>query len=240
MHILVVNDDGIDSEGLAVLAESAKEFGDVTVVAPTQQCSAMSLRITVFGDIAVRPAAAFPVDDVSAYSITGTPADCVKVGLYYLTEKPYDIVFSGINKGINTGLDICYSGTCNAGVEALFHGVPAIAWSQAPEMGFDLFRTHFSAIAKELMENRLPKNEIWNVNFPDATPETCKGILRERVPAPQVYYHDNYQKKEGMDGAFILTAEGYKVKEAPEGTDLHALLNGYISIGTYRNPVLLP
>lgn len=109
MRILVVNDDGIKAPGIKRLVQMAAGLGEVWVVAPAAQCSAMSHRITVRGDLEVKPYD-FPATGVTAYSVGGTPADCVKVALGYLmTEKP-DIVFSGINAGYNVGRDILYSG----------------------------------------------------------------------------------------------------------------------------------
>ena len=132
MRILVVNDDGIKAPGIKRLVQMAAGLGEVWVVAPAAQCSAMSHRITVRGDLEVKPYD-FPVTGVTAYSVGGTPADCVKVALGCLmTEKP-DIVFSGINAGYNVGRDILYSGTIGAAMEALCWGVPAIAFSVAEE-----------------------------------------------------------------------------------------------------------
>lgn len=105
MRILVVNDDGIKAPGIKRLVQMAAGLGEVWVVAPAAQCSAMSHRITVRGDLEVKPYD-FPATGVTAYSVGGTPADCVKVALGCLmTEKP-DIVFSGINAGYNVGRDL--------------------------------------------------------------------------------------------------------------------------------------
>ena len=108
MRILVVNDDGIKAEGIRRLAACAKKFGEVWVVAPARQCSAMSQRITVRENLEVRKAD-FPVMGVKAYSVDGTPADCVKVALNHLLPEKPDTVFSGINEGYNEGYDILYS-----------------------------------------------------------------------------------------------------------------------------------
>ena len=104
MRILVVNDDGIEAAGIVRLAAMAKELGEVWVVAPDAQCSAMSQRITVRGELQLQKRDDFPVDGVEAYSLSGTPADCVKVAVEYLMKEVLpDIVFSGINKGYNVG-----------------------------------------------------------------------------------------------------------------------------------------
>ena len=119
MRILIVNDDGIRSSGLISLARMAVELGEVWVAAPESQCSAMSHRISVFGAVGVQPEPDFPVNGVKAYSISGSPADCVKVALAYIMKERPDVVFSGINNGYNVGIDILYSGTVGAAMEAL-------------------------------------------------------------------------------------------------------------------------
>ena len=176
MRILVVNDDGIKAPGIKRLVQMAAGLGEVWVVAPAAQCSAMSHRITVRGDLEVKPYD-FPATGVTAYSVGGTPADCVKVALGCLmTEKP-DIVFSGINAGYNVGRDILYSGTIGAAMEALCWGVPAIAFSVAEKDECEVLNTYLEPVAKELISKTLPQNEIWNVNFPGCTLEEYKGIL---------------------------------------------------------------
>ena len=109
-RILVVNDDGIGAEGIVRLAAAAKNLGEVWVVATGQQCSAMSHCSTVRGSLQIRQED-FPVPGVMAYSVAGTPADCVKVGIRHLMQDRPDVVFSGINCGYNVGVDILYSGT---------------------------------------------------------------------------------------------------------------------------------
>ena len=129
MNILITNDDGINAQGIAVLARAAAEFGQVTLVAPARQCSAMSHRITLGRPLRLEQVD-FPVPQVEAYSLDGTPADCVKAALdAILTERP-DVVLSGINHGYNVGFDVAYSGTVGAAMEALMNGISAIALSQ--------------------------------------------------------------------------------------------------------------
>ena len=119
LNILIANDDGIDSPGIVRLAEAAAKFGSVWVAAPSSQCSGMSQKLTIFGEFPVsRPA--FPVSVMDAWSIGGTPADCVKLAVNFLMPVKPDVVFSGINFGYNTGFDIAYSGTVGAAMEARF------------------------------------------------------------------------------------------------------------------------
>lgn len=237
MRILVVNDDGITAPGICRLAKTAREFGEVWVVAPDSQCSAMSHRITLHGNLKVKEVP-FPIENVFAYSVSGTPADCVKAALLHVLPQKPDIVFSGINNGYNAGLDMLYSGTIGAAMEALVWGIPAIAFSSQCGEDYDVVDEHLYPIIKELLSQKLPVNEIWNVNFPCCALQELKGILRDRKPAQTQFYKDYYEKKELPDGGFVLTEVGVAITSGEEGTDIGAVLSNYISIGTVRNAVL--
>ena len=237
MRILVVNDDGIKSEGIRRLADMAAKLGEVWVVAPKSQCSAMSQRITVRGEIEVCPAS-FPVPAVMAYAVSGTPADCVKVALgYVMSEKP-DIVFSGINAGYNCGYDILYSGTVGAALEALMAGIPAIAFSCEMNGIYDAVDENILSITKKLLDNPPATNELWNVNFPGCRAGEVKGIIWDAKTAPQVFYRDHYEKRVNPDGSFVLTAGGIPVTSAPDNTDIHYVLERYISVGRIKNTII--
>lgn len=240
MRILVVNDDGIEAEGIRRLAEAAQTFGEVWVVAPKHQCSAMSSRITLRGEIEVRKET-FPVEGVTAYSVAGTPADCVKIALAELmTEKP-DIVFSGINHGFNAGIDIQYSGTVGAAMEALLSGVPAIAFSSEIHGSAQVVGEYLIPIAEKLLKQPLPANEIWNVNFPGCELSGLKGIRWGCTPAQTPFYRDHFQRVREEANGFVLSAAGIPVTTPfPEGTDAYAIQNGYISVGTIRSMILEP
>ena len=227
MKIWVVNDDGIDYEGIKVLVRHAKKFGDVTVIAPAGQCSGMSQHISM--DL-MEPGKEhermrktdFAVEGVTAYAIDGTPTDCVILATVLLDEKP-DIVFSGINHGENAGIDVLYSGTVGACMEALVQGYPAIAFSLKWEAtGYELVDETIDGIIGKLLTMKLPNNQIWNVNFPAHKPDTYKGILWDRVPSQR-----RYRK---------TAAETNDVDKA----DRTALEQGYISIGTITNMALVP
>lgn len=237
MRILVVNDDGITAEGIRRLAACAMRFGEVWVVAPAKQCSAMSQRITVRGEIEVQKVA-FPIEGVKAYSVDGTPADCVKIALRYLLPEKPDIVFSGINEGYNAGYDILYSGTIGAAVEALSSGIPAIAFSCEMNGIYDVVDAHIEQITRELLTQKLPANALWNVNFPGCSLSECKGILKNRIPAKHQLYLDNYIKTDRADDSFVLEAQGIPVTTAEEDTDIRAVIDRYISIGVIYNAVL--
>lgn len=237
MRILVVNDDGITSEGIKKLAQLAARFGEVWVVAPDDQCSAMSQKITVRGDMKVKRVD-FPVPAVQAYSVGGTPADCVKAALYHLMPERPDIVFSGINYGYNCGYDILYSGTVGAAMEALSAGIPAIAFSKEMNDIYDVVDEYILPITKELLDNMPATSEIWNVNFPGCTLDEVKGIIWDAKPAQMEYYSDHYIREDYEDGSFSLTAAGLPVTDAPENTDIRYVLDRYISIGKIKSHII--
>ena len=236
MRILVTNDDGIRAEGIKLLAEMAAEFGEVTVVAPKNQCSAMSHRITFLHPLIVEKVDDFPVEEVvAAYQVNGTPADCVKAAMEGLFDEKPDYVFSGINEGFNSGTEILYSGTVGAAMDSLIYGVPAIAWSVDFNKKYDAIRQYFREICTELLSRPLPGNQIWNVNVPGVEGSRIRGIYYDRKPALTPYYHDYYDIKTREDGTIEMNAVMGDAKEAPDGTDVEALRNGFISVGTLKN-----
>ena len=233
LNILIANDDGIDSPGIVRLAEAAAKFGNVWVAAPSSQCSGMSQKLTIFGEFPVsRPA--FPVPVMDAWSIGGTPADCVKLAVNFLMPVKPDVVFSGINFGYNTGFDIAYSGTVGAAMEALINGIPAIAFSAREFCDPGAMEVYLPRVLQELLQ-ALPKpGTLWNVNFPDCAASACKGILRGRVPAACSFYDNEYDRAEG---ALSIRVSNPGPEQCREGSDIHAILHGYVSIGEVRSPL---
>ncbi len=231
-NILLVNDDGIDAEGIRVLAEQAANFGDVWVVAPATQCSAMSQRITIFEPLRIRKES-FPVEVKGAWSVGGTPADCVKAAVNRLLPVEPDYLFSGINHGYNAGFDVAYSGTIGAAKEGLMKGIPSFAFSNDYRADFALAERELETILAELLMNPIERNALWNVNFPGCGLKGFRGILRERRLAEMQLYLDRYGFEEQPDGSLWMVNRSIPVPEdlAPEGTDIRAVLNGYISIG---------
>lgn len=239
LKILVVNDDGISAPGIARLAANAAKFGDVWVVAPAKQCSAMSQKLTIFENLELKRVE-FPVPVKAAYSLNGTPADCVKVAVKMLLKNKPDIVFSGINYGYNAGLDIAYSGTVGATMEAAINGIPAIAFSSRDGESDEVTERYIEEITAELLNKPLPLGKVWNVNFPGCPLSRCKGILRDRKIAQLCFYENCYELKKRDDGGeeFIPYSDLSETARAPEGTDVHALINDYISIGAITSAVV--
>ena len=241
MNILIVNDDSIDSPGIALLAQAAGEFGRVWVVAPDAQCSAMSQKVTIRGSLTAKPVENFPANVEGAYRVTGSPADCVRVALDCLLEERPDYVFSGINDGYNVGYDIAYSGTVGAAMEAVMHGVPAIAFSNAFQASLDTPRAYIRPVLAELLQAGLGCGEIWNVNFPDRGPQDVAGILHNRCIGPARIFDNAYQRRDLPDGSCCLDiqVEVMEVDETLcEASDVAAVHRGYVSIGKVLCPVM--
>ena len=239
MRILVVNDDGIRSPGIAALARVAAQLGETYVVSPYEQCSGMSQRLTLFDEMALREER-FPVPVAGAWSLGGSPADCVKVALAHVLDFKPDYVFSGVNEGWNVGYDIAYSGTVGACLEAAMNGIPAIAFSAKGWGELEIAERYMPGIAAELMERGQERGEIWNVNFPSGPVSRLRGILRERFIAPMQMYEGVFTARQHQEGHMLITQKGVPIEKgiAPEGSDIVAVLDGYISIGKIKSPVM--
>ena len=161
-QILLTNDDGIQAPGLKSLEESLASIGEVTVVAPDREMSGASQSISVHAPLRVRQL------DERHYAVSGTPADTVIIGLYHLLPQKPDLVVSGINPGGNLGENVIYSGTVAAAMEAVLHGVPAIAISLATRkyLDFSCAATFAAQLAAKVLEEGLPEGVMLNVNVP--------------------------------------------------------------------------
>ena len=208
--ILVVNDDGITSEGLVRLARLAKKYGEVWVIAPSRQFSAKSHSATFWEPIEIWPVD-FPVEDVHAYAISGTPSDCSCLGINEVIPGGPDRVFCGINLGYNIASDIQYSATVGAALEASFQGYPAIA--------------------DELIDKPLGKNEIWNVNFPGCSLEECRGIKYGCIVSQDDFYAGGYNEIARDGDKISYQIDFSRNWQGKEGTDLGAIVGNYISVG---------
>ena len=236
MNILIVNDDSIHAPGIAMLAKAASRLGDVYVVAPSEQCSAMSQKLTLRETIRVSKVSDFPAPVKAAWEVGGTPVDCVKVALYHLLPVKPDIVLSGINNGYNVGFDMAYSGTLGAAFETARNFIPAIAFSAPGDAYLQVVEPWLMPVLEELVGKKLAEGEVWNVNFPTMERHPFPGILRDRIPAGSSLYTEQYLQTLQPDGSVMLTCKGIPVSDeklAP-GTDGDAVRKGYISIGKVR------
>ena len=236
MNILVVNDDSIHAPGIQMLAQAASQLGNVYVVAPASQCSAMSQKLTLREDMTLRKITVFPADVKAAWEVGGTPVDCVKVALYHILEGKPDLVLSGINNGYNAGFDIAYSGTLGAAFEAARNGIRAIAFSAPSDSHLPAVEPWLLPVLKELTEADAGEGNVWNVNFPRMNEQPPKGILRDRIPAHSSLFSEDYRETVQPDGTVILSCRGIPVPDEALGigTDGEAVRSGYISIGKVR------
>ena len=236
IKILVVNDDSISALGIVALAQAAAKFGEVTVVAPSEQCSALSQKITLRETMVLKKYDRFPAPASGAWELSGTPVDCVKVALCRILEDRPDWVFSGINNGYNVGFDIAYSGTLGAAFEASRAGIPAIAFSIAGDKHLSAVEPYLTDVIRELIGIHPGKDKVWNVNFPPLATRTFQGVLRDRSVAQVSMYREEYLEERLPDGSSVLTCHGIPTpdKEIEEGSDAAAVRSGYISIGKAR------
>ena len=236
MKILIVNDDSISAPGIAALARAAAKFGEVTVVAPSEQCSALSQKLTLRETMVLKKYDHFPVAVSEAWELSGTPVDCVKVALCRILEEKPDWVLSGINNGYNVGFDIAYSGTLGAAFESSRAGIPAIAFSIAGDKHLSAVEPYLTDVLGELLSIHPGKDQVWNVNFPPLATRPCCGILRERSVAQVSMYREEYLEEHLSDGSTVLTCHGIPTpdEEIKAGSDAAAVRSGYISIGKVR------
>ncbi len=177
MNILISNDDGIDATGIKVLTKFLKKIGNVTVVAPRTEQSAVGHAITM--KVPLRVTEYYENGNFFGYAVDGTPADCVKMGIKNIMKVKPDIVVSGINHGSNTAINIVYSGTVSAAREAAIMDVPSLAISIADHhpKNFEFAGKVARELTKMVVKHGLPTGTLLNVNIPDLPEEQIKGIL---------------------------------------------------------------
>ena len=222
MKILITNDDGIENIGIRLLAEWAKKLGEVTVIAPKVEQSAKSHAIDFTRPIEIKKVPF--IDGVTAYCMDSTPADCVRFGVLGLKEK-FDLVLSGINKGVNLGADIVYSGTVGAVFEAARLGIKAIAFSAFYD-GQTEAAKYFDASYNYLLENKLlEENGLYNINIP----REVKGIRMTYQGTP--YFSDAFELMEGSQEMYVQVGAPVP-DECPDDMDRDtvAILHGYITV----------
>ena len=229
MKILVTNDDGIDSAGIAALKKSLSEIAEVTVVAPRQEQSAVGHGITM--QIPLRVQEYYIDGSFFGYAVDGTPADCVKMGMRNIMKEDPDLVVSGINHGSNTAINIIYSGTVSGAREAAIMDVPSIAISVTNHRVKDF--SYAAEIAKMLAlkinEHGLALGTLLNVNVPDVPEDEIKGILVTKQGKSK--WDDIYEKRVDPYGRdyYWLTGSMMEVDKELE-FDQVAIKNNFIAV----------
>lgn len=227
MLILLTNDDGIHAPGLEALSKSVSSLGDLVVVAPDRERSAVSHALTLHS-----PLRAWE-NRQGWYAVDGTPTDCVNLGLHGLFDSKPDLVISGINRGGNMGDDITYSGTVAAAMEATLMGVPALAVSLDDDGNhpddYSVAADYARQVAEHALKEGLPPDTFLNVNVPPGSKGKVKGISLTRQG--KRVYSDVVERKvdpRGKDYYWIGCGElGF---ENRPGTDFHAVDKGYVSV----------
>jgi 5'-nucleotidase len=172
VQILVTNDDGFQSAGIDALAKALSAIGEVWVVAPDRQRTAVAHAVTLHKPLRVHRVGP------RTFSVNGTPVDCVNLALLKIMPKQPSILVSGINKGVNLGDDVMYSGTVSAAMEGTILGVPSVAVSQAGEdtFRFGVGATYAARIVRLVLDQGLPEETLLNVNIPDRPRRFIRGV----------------------------------------------------------------
>lgn len=229
--ILVTNDDGITAPGIRKLIEVMNEIGDVVVVAPDSPQSGMGHAITINSTLHVEKVI---IDDGPQveYSCSGTPADCVKLAIREVLDRKPDLCVSGINHGSNSSINVIYSGTMSAAIEAGIESIPAIGFSLLDYnwgANFEPCRSFVKTIATNVLENGMPKDVILNVNIPNVTKDEIKGIKVCRQA--RANWEETFDKRTNPMGRdYYWLAGEFVVMDKGEDTDEWALANNYISV----------
>ncbi|MCJ7471209.1 MAG: 5'/3'-nucleotidase SurE [Actinobacteria bacterium] len=230
--ILLTNDDGIDAEGIYSLYRTFKKDGrfDLRVVAPDKESSAVGHAITVFRPISVIKN--YQEGEFFGYAVDGTPADCVKLAIGAILDRPPDLLISGINRGPNMGENIIYSGTVSAATEGTVCGVSSIALSaddlQNPDYSY---ASGFALrMATKILENGgLPGGTLLNINIPSLEKDKIKGV--KLTVQSDIGFKDNFVKRQDPRGRDYYWMDGvFLERNVSEDSDYNAVKNGYVSV----------
>lgn len=230
-HILVTNDDGIHAAGIRHLWKALNHIADLTVVAPASEQSAVGLSITLRNPIQISK-----FDDwmqgVSAWAVTGTPADCVKMALNVILDNPPDLIVSGINRGSNAGRNVLYSGTVAAVIEGTLQGIPGIAFSSYDykHTPYQKAEPYIPKIVEYVLANPLSPGAFLNVNFPSACMEgEIKGV--KLVRQGKEYWGEDPEHRQHPAEGHSYYWLGCKLEsfQEEEDSDIALLRQGYVT-----------
>jgi len=220
--ILLTNDDGITSPGLTALGRAVRSLGQVVVIAPDRDNSAVSHALTMN-----RPLRVQKISN-SMYTLDGTPTDCVAVGIGKILKKKPDLLISGINSGPNMGDDITYSGTVSAAVEGTMYSIPSMAVSLACEPPYDFIQagTIAAKLAVMILERGLPENTLMNVNIPKKVLAGIKVTRQGR----RLWEDSIHETFDPYGRLHYWIGGGTPVRDSALDTDVHAIQTGFISV----------
>lgn len=223
--ILVTNDDGIHAQGLTALLEAMNELGDVYVVAPDRERSAVSHALTLHRPLKAQELRA------QIYSVNGTPTDCIALAVHKILPRKPDLVAAGINRGANLGDDLTYSGTVSAAIEGTILGVPSFAISLAGDRPF-LYQSAAPfaiEVARYILDKQLPYDTLLNVNVPNKPKETLKGI-RITKQGKRIYDNAIQEIYSPWGEKHYWIGGGKPYWEHGEDFDMQSVMDGYVSV----------
>lgn len=228
--ILVTNDDGITAKGIRSLIEAVKPFGDIIIVAPDKPQSGMGHAITVNNPLRLVKSRLY--SEYEAYMCSGTPVDCVKLGIYEVLKKKPDLLVSGINHGENSSTNVLYSGTMSAAVEGAMEQVPSVGFSLmdfSADADFTVSKEVVKQVVQQMLTQSFPLGTCLNVNIPKCTLEEFKGIQICRQG--KAHWEDKFDKRLDQFGNpyYWLTGE-FKATDKGADADTMALSKNFASV----------
>lgn len=228
--ILVTNDDGIGAKGIEALVQTMKNFGDVVVVAPDKPQSGMGHAITVNHPLRMTRSTIF--QGIEAFSTTGTPVDCVKLGIYEILKRKPDLLVSGINHGANFSTNVLYSGTMSAAVEGAMENIPSIGFSLcdfSADADFLGSQKIVTEVTELVLRNEFPPHICLNVNVPKLPANEIKGIQFCKQAA--AFWDDRIEERKDPFGhSYYWLMGSFQEIEVEQDTDLHFIKEGYATI----------
>ncbi len=229
--ILISNDDGVFAKGLSALIEVVKPFGDIVVVAPDKSNSAKSHAVTLEQPLFYKKMNEY--DNVKIYSCSGTPVDCIKIGIRMLLDREPTLIVSGINHGSNAAINIVYSGTMAAAIEGCINGIPAVGFSvtdHAEDIDFEPAKHFVQIIIEKILKNGLKKGVCLNVNIPNIPKNELKGIKICRQTKGR--WVEEFDKRIHPHGKTYYWLTGRYSNSEPQAkdTDTWALENNYVAV----------
>ena len=228
--ILITNDDGVTAPGIMSLVEAVKDLGKIVVVAPDKPQSGMGHAITIGQPLRLHKVNTF--GDIEAYSCTGTPVDCVKLAVDKVLHRKPDLCLSGINHGANHSINVIYSGTMSAAVEAAIESIPSAGFSlldYSIEADFTGARKYVRIVVEKMLSTKLDKHTVLNVNIPPLSVDLLKGFKLCR----QAYakYEEDFMERQDPTGRMYYWLTGEFVNfDKGKDTDVWALAHGYVSV----------
>jgi 5'-nucleotidase len=228
--ILITNDDGVTAPGIRNLIDAVKGLGKVVVVAPDKPQSGMGHAITIGNPLRLYPVTVF--EGIEAYQCSGTPVDCVKLAVDKVLHRKPDLCLSGINHGSNHSINVIYSGTMSAAVEAAIESIPSVGFSlldYSMEANFSAAKKYARIIVKNLLQDPIDKHLILNVNIPAVAAKLIKGMKI----CKQAYakYEEDFVERDDPNGRKYYWLTGKFVNfDKGKDTDVWALENNYISV----------